>query len=74
MELARSYKTVIDGLGGEELSYDEQGGRLVARFTRNGQNVYVKLASNGAGEYILTVVEERPFRPMIQQSAPSSKP
>jgi hypothetical protein len=74
VEIARSYKTVIEDLGGEALSYDEGDGDLVARFTKNSQNVYVGLDARSNGWYNLTIVEERPFRSMIQQSGPSSKP
>jgi hypothetical protein len=74
VEIARSYKTVIEGLGGETLSYKEEEGDLVGRFRKNDQNVYVLLDARSNGWYVLTVVEERPFRSMIQKSAPSSQP
>jgi hypothetical protein len=77
VEIVRSYKTVIDALSGEILQYQEDGGTgcFVARYTKDSQNTFVQLDIYNGGEiYDLTVVEERPFRPMIEQSAPQSKP
>jgi hypothetical protein len=67
LEMYRSYKLVLDQLGGETLNYDETNGSygLVGRFTRNGLNVYFSIRPNGS-DYYVTVLEEMPFRPLIK--------
>jgi hypothetical protein len=79
IEIIRSYKTVLDALNGESLQYKEDqnscDGCIVDRFTRNSQNIFVQIDVGAAGQfYDLAIVEERPFRPMIQQSGPTTKP
>ena len=74
LEICRSYKAVLDALGGEILRYDETNGcGLVGRFTRNGGNVFVNLAVYGNGSDVrLGIVEEKTFRPLIQKPVPPS--
>ena len=75
LEINRSYKGVLDALGGEVLKYDESDGHgVIGRFTRNNGNVFidVDVYGNGAG-YYLNIVEERPFRSLIQLPAPAPK-
>jgi hypothetical protein len=72
IELCRSYKIAVESLGGEVLRYDEDSGGLTGRVTRNGSNIFMQVEATGGGNYRLTVVEERPFRPLIQ--TPGSAP
>lgn len=66
LEIYRSYKLILDQLGGETLKYDEQSGDgLIGRFTRNGLNVYFDVNATTYGPYQILVLEEMRFRPLI---------
>jgi hypothetical protein len=74
LEVTRSYKSVLDSLGGETLKYNEAGS-LVGRFTRNNGNVFMAVDTYGNGAQIfLHIVEEKPFRPLIEQPRAGAKP
>ncbi len=75
LEINRSYKGVIEAIGGEVLMYDETARHGIAgRFTRNNRNIFMDVQIYGGQTYELHIVEERPFRALIQPPAPAPKP
>jgi hypothetical protein len=74
IELYRSYRIAVESVGGEVLRYDEDRG-LTGRVSRDGTNIFMQVEGVYAGGgYGLTVVEERPFRPLIQVPSSAQKP
>jgi hypothetical protein len=76
LEINRSFRGVLQSLGGEVLRYPETDGPgICGRFTRNGGNVFANVYVSGNGSsYNLGVVEERVFRPLVKQPDTPTKP
>jgi hypothetical protein len=72
-EIYRTYKFQLGALKADVLNDNEADyDGLIGRFTRNGGNVFVdvNVIDNG-GLYDLIVIEEKPFRPLVQHTAPA---
>jgi len=72
-EIYRTYKFQLGALKADVLNDNEADyNGLIGRFTRNGGNVFVdvNVIDNG-GLYDLIVIEEKPFRPLVQHTAPA---